>query len=315
MKAAVVNAYGPPRVVRVTEVDRPTPRQEDVLVRIHATSVNASDARIRGARFPAGFGPLARLGFGVRRPRRHVLGGVFSGVVEEVGSAVTGLTTGEEVCGATGLRMGAHAELVAAPAALCVPKPATVTHDEAAGLLFGGLTALHFLRDRGKVTAGDTVLVNGASGAVGTFAVQLARHLGADVTGVCSGANADLVRDLGATRVIDYATHPLEQVTDRFDVVLDTIGTLHPEDAQRLLTADGVLLLASGSLWDLLRARGRVKGGMAPERPHDMAHLLWLVGAGDLRVVIDEVLDLDDIARAHERADSGRKVGAIVVHP
>lgn len=315
MKAAVVDEYGPPDIVRIARIDRPSPGTGDVLVRVHATSVSAADARIRGARFPAGFSVPARMGFGIRRPRRRVLGGTFSGVVEEVGSAVTGVVPGDEVCGTIGLRMGTHAEYVSAPAKLCVPKPDDVSHDEAAGLLFGGLTALYFLRDRGKVTAGQSVLVNGASGAVGTMAVQLARHLGADVTAVCSDVNTALVHDLGATRVIDYRTQPIESVTDRFDVVLDIIGNLHPRDARRLLTADGVLLLVTGSLWDLLRARGRVKGGVSPERPVDIAHLLGLVEAGDLRVVIDDVLDLEDIARAHERVDSGHKVGAIVVRP
>lgn len=313
MKAAVVDEYGPPGVVRVTRIDRPSPGTGDALVRVHATTVSTADARIRGARFPAGFGVPARVGFGVRRPRRRVLGGSFSGVVEEVGSGVTGIAPGDEVCGALGLRMGTHAEYVSAPAKACVPKPGSVSHEEAAGLLFGGLTALYFLRDRGRVAAGHSVLVNGASGAVGTMAVQLARHLGADVTGVCGDVNSTLVRDLGATRVIDHRTQPIDSVTDRFDVVLDAVGNLHPRDGQRLLTADGVLLLVTGSLWDLLRARGPVKGGMSPERPVDVAYLLGLVGAGDLRVVVDDVLDLDDIARAHERVDSGHKVGAVVV--
>ena len=315
MRAAVLDRYGAPEVVRVAEVPRPEPRAGEVLVRVTAAAVTAADSRIRGARFPRGFGVLARLVFGVRRPRRPVLGGVFSGVVEAVGSRVTGFTVGDEVCGMTGARLGTHAQYVAVPAKKVARKPAGVTHEQAAGVLFGGSTALYCLRDRASVGPGRSVLVNGASGAIGTSAVQLAKHFGARVTGVTSAGNAALVTDLGADRVIDYTSTPLADVTDRFDVVLDAVGTLSPTSGRRLLTDDGVLLLVVATLGENLRARGNVKAGVTPERVQDFDLLLRLVAAGDLTVVVDRVYDLDDIAAAHRRVDSGHKVGNVLIRP
>ncbi len=315
MRAAVVRRYGPPDVVRVDEVATPTPGAKDVLVRVRSTAVTAADARIRGARFPRGFGPFARLAFGIRRPRRPVLGNTFSGVVEAVGASVGGVSVGDEVAGTTGLRMGTHAEYVVVPAARVVPKPSGVSHDDAAGVLFGGSTALVFLRDKATVAPGAAVLVNGASGAVGSSAVQLAKRAGATVTGVTSGANAELVRSLGADHVVDHTTTDLASLTERYDVVLDAVGTLSPASGRRLLADGGVLLLAVAALGEVLRARGDVKAGPAPERVEDARELLDLVASGALRVVIDEVLPLDRVVEAHARVDSGRKVGNLLLHP
>lgn len=320
MKAALAEFYGPPDVIRVADVERPTPRGDEVLVRVVATAVTAGDARIRGGRFPRGFTPFARLAFGVRRPRRPILGGTFSGVVEAVGRDVTGLAPGDEVCGMTGARMGTHAEHAAVPASRVVRKPAAVTHDDAAAMLFGGTTALHFLRDKASVSPGDSVLVNGASGAIGTNAVQLARHFGATVTAVTSTANARLVEDLGADKVVDYAQTPLSDLTERFDVVLDTVGNLSPTSGRRLLTDRGVLLLAVADLWDMLRARGAVKAGSAPERAEDFELLLQLMTDGRLVAVHDPAtpprgLGLEGLVTAYERVDSGRKVGNVVIRP
>jgi NADPH:quinone reductase-like Zn-dependent oxidoreductase len=234
---------------------------------------------------------------------------VFSGVVE---TATDGFAAGDEVCGMTGIRSGAHAEYVAVGAGRIVAKPAEVSHEDAAGLLFGANTALYFLRDRAEITRGTTVLVNGASGAIGTSAVQLAKHFGATVTGVTSAANAALVTGLGADRVIDHRT---TEVTGRFDVVLDTVGNLTPATGVRLLTDRGVLLLAVATLGQTIRSRGRVRSGTTPERVADFALLLQMVAKGELRVVLDEVLDLDGIVAAYERVDSGHKVGNVVVRP
>ncbi|WDZ86586.1 NAD(P)-dependent alcohol dehydrogenase [Micromonospora cathayae] len=315
MRAAVIDRYGTPDVVRITDVPTPTPRADEVLVRVVATAVTAADSRIRAARFPKGFAPFARLAFGASRPRRTILGGVFSGRVEAVGATVTGLSPGDEVCGMTGVRLGAHAQYVVVPAKRIVRKPAKVTHEDAAGVLFGGTTALYFLRDRAAVRPGQSVLVNGASGAIGTNAVQLARHFGASVTAVTSTRNNRLVTELGADRVIDYTTTDLADVPDRFDVVLDTVGNLSPASGRRLLTDKGVLLLAAADLWATVRARGAVKAGAAPERVEDIELLLLMVADGELSAVVDRVCDLDGIAAAHQRVDSGRKVGNIIVRP
>lgn len=315
MRAAVHDTFGGPEVVRVEERPVPDPSAREVLVRVAAASVNSADSRIRGRRFPRGFGAVAPLMFGLGRPRIRVLGGAFSGVVDAVGADVAGIAPGDAVAGTTGMAMGAHAEFVAVRADRVVPVPSGVTHDDAAGVIFGGLTALWFLRDRAVVRPGQRVLVVGASGAVGTMAVQLARLAGASVTGVCSAANAELVRSLGAERVIDHRTADVATLPDRFDVVLDAVGVLDRHTGRRLLAPDGVLLLAVASLADTVLARGNVKAGSGPERAADVAHLLGLVAAGGLRAVHDGVLDLDRIAEAHARVDSGRKVGSLIVRP
>lgn len=307
MRAAVVTRYGPPDVVRVLDVPAPVPRAREVLVQVAATAVTAGDARIRGARFPRGFGVPGRLALGVRRPRSAVLGVVFSGVVDAVGADVTGLAPGDEVCGMTGRRMGAHAELVAVPAERAVRKPAEVSHVDAAGMLSGGTTALHFLRGVGR---GASVLVVGASGAVGSNAVQLAKHAGATVTAVTSGANVELVRGLGADHVVDRTR---AQAAGRFDVVLDAVGALTPATGRRLLADGGVLMLVAATLAQTVVPRRWVRAGPASERTEDVAVLLERLAKGELAVVIESVVGLDGIAAAHARVDSGRKVGNIVV--
>jgi NADPH:quinone reductase-like Zn-dependent oxidoreductase len=315
MRAAVGDRYGPPEVVRIVEIPQPAVGADEVLVRVEAVAVTSGDARIRGARFPTGFAVPARLAFGISRPRRKILGGSFSGVVEAVGPRVTGIAAGDEVCGMTGVRMGAHAEYVAVPAKKLARKPAGVSHEQAAGLLFGGSTALFFLRDKAAVGPGMSVLVNGASGAIGTSAVQLAKHFGATVTGVTSAANAGLVTGLGADRVIDYTREDLSRIADRFDVVLDTVGNLTISSGRRLLADGGVLMLAVAGLVETVRARGDVVAGSAPERVEDFELLLELAAAGEITVVIDQVHDLGDIVEAHRRVDSGHKVGNVVVRP
>jgi NADPH:quinone reductase-like Zn-dependent oxidoreductase len=312
MKAAVVEQYGAPDTVRIAEVPRPVPRAREVLVRVVAAAVTSADARLRGADFPAGFEPFARLAFGIRKPRRTILGGAFSGVVEAVGAKASGFASGDAVCGMTGMAMGAHAEYVAVRADRIARKPETVSHEDAAGVLFGGSTALFFLRDKVSVSEGDAVLVNGASGAIGTNAVQLAKHFGATVTAVTSGANVGLVTELGAAAVIDYTK---DELVGAFDAVLDTVGTLTPASGRRLLSERGVLVLVVAGLKETIGARGNIVAGVAPERAEDFAFLLDLVASGDLTVVTEEVLPLEAIAKAYARVDSGRKVGNIIVRP
>jgi NADPH:quinone reductase-like Zn-dependent oxidoreductase len=315
MRAALVDRYGPPEVVRVAEVGRPQPGDREVLVRVHAAAVTAGDARIRGARFPAGFGPFVRLFFGVTRPRRRILGGSFSGVVESAGGHVAGVAPGQTVCGMTGTKLGTHAEFVVARADRVARVPAGVSLDDAAAVLFGGTAALYFLRAKESVAAGKAVLVNGASGAVGSNAVQLAKHFGANVTAVTSAANASLVTSLGADHVIDYLSDDVAATDARFDVVLDCVGNLTIDSGRRLLTDDGVLLLAVASLWGNIRARGNVVAGSAPERVSDIEFLLDLVASGELSVVHDGAFDLEHIVDAYRCVDSGHKRGNVVVHP
>lgn len=315
MRAAVVDGYGPPEVVRVVEVPRPVPRAHEVLVQVASAAVTSADARIRAARFPPGFGLLARAAFGLTGPRRPVLGSAFAGVVAAVGTDVGGLAPGDHVCGMMGMAFGAHAEFVAINAARLARTPRGVSDDDAAGVLFGGTAALYFLRDKAHVGPGTTVLINGASGAVGTNAVQLAKHFGATVTAVTSARHARLVTQLGADRVVDCATTAVGALAERFDVVLDAVGNLTRESGARLLTDRGVLVLAVASLGDTVRARGRVVAGSAPERVADYDTLLRLVADGALTVVIEQTVDLDHIVDAYRLVDGGHKRGNVLVRP
>lgn len=315
MRAAVVDRYGPPEVVRVDHLPQPVPLAGEVLVRVNAVAVTSGDARIRGARFPRGFGLPARLIFGLRGPRRPVLGSAFSGTIERLGENVTGFRVGDAVCGMSGMRMGAHAEFHVVQAARLVSVPTTVSDDDAAGVLFGGTTALHYLRRLAPVRPGMSVLVVGASGAVGTNAVQLARLFGADVTAVTSTANIALAESLGAGRVIDYTRHDPGLHEARFDIVLDTVGSVSIRTGRGLLAEGGRLALVAADLVDTLRAHGSVVAGPAPEHTDDAAELVAMVADGKLRVIHERVFPLEEIVEAYRCVDSGRKVGNVIVHP
>ncbi len=321
MRAATVRRYGPPETVRIETLPDPSPGRGEVLVRVHATSVTAGDARIRAARFPPGFGALARLGIGVRGPRRPILGVVFSGTVERLGAdtarAAGALVprVGDEVAGMTGMRMGAHAQLLAVPAARLVRKPPAISHSDAAAALFGGSAALHFLRDRATIRRGQRVLVNGASGAVGSAAVQLAHAAGAQVTAVCRARNHAVVRALGAQHEIDYTTQEIQVSGETYDLVFDAAGSLTLAEGRALITPKGALVLAAAGLGDTLRARGRVYTGSAPERPQDFAFLLDLVASGEFDPLTRVLGGLGSIPEAHRIIDTGHKVGNLVVLP
>jgi len=315
MRAAVVDRYGPPAAVRVGTVPRPPTGDGELLVRVLAAPVTSADARIRGARFPSGFGVPARLGLGITGPRRPILGSSFAGLVERIGAGVDEFRPGDRVCGMTGLRMGTHAEFVVVRAGMVAPIPASVSFDDAAGVLFGGTTALYFLRDRASLEPGASVLVNGASGAVGTSAVQLAKHFGATVTAVTSGSNAALVAGLGADAVIDHTANDPFAIDERFDVVFDCVGNLTIASGRRLLTRGGVLVLAVAGLSETIRARNDVVAGSAPERVEDFRLLLELLASGAIRVVHDRSFDLDGIVDAHHLVDRGRKRGNVILHP
>ncbi|MFT4228582.1 NAD(P)-dependent alcohol dehydrogenase [Micropruina sp.] len=315
MQLVRVERYGPPDSVVVADAPVPRPGRGEVVVRVEAAGVNSGDARMRAGRFPPGFGLLARLAIGLRGPRAGVLGSTFSGVVVEVGDGVDELAAGDEVAGMTGVRMGCHAEFAVVPAGSAVRKPATLSHPDAAGVLFGGTTALHFLRDRAAIKPGASVLVNGASGSVGSAAVQLATILGGTVTAVCSAANRDLVTRLGAQRWIDYRRTPIATLGERFDVVFDAVGNLSRAEGLRLRAADGALVLAVAGLWDMVRGGRGVFAGSAPERAEDVAELLQLAAAGRLDPVVAVVGGLSALPEAYRLIDGGHKVGNLVVLP
>jgi NADPH:quinone reductase-like Zn-dependent oxidoreductase len=320
MRAAVYERYGPPGVVEVRDVPKPTPKDDEVLIRVRATTVSSGDWRARSLELPRGFGFMGRLVFGVSKPRQPILGTELAGVIEAVGKDVRKFAPGDEVFAFPGAAFGCHAEYRCLredrPIA---PKPSNLGFEEAAALCFGGTTALDFLR-RAKLSAGEKVLVNGASGAVGTAVVQLARHFGTQVTGVCSSNNAELVRSLGAHRVIDYAKDDFTSDGETYDVIVDTVGTAPYARSRRSLTERGRLLVVLGGLADLLLApwvslttKRTVIAGPVGERVEDLWELARLAEVGDFKPVIDRSYPLEDIVEAHRLVDTGRKRGSVVV--
>ncbi len=320
MKAAVYRQYGPPDVVRIEEVTTPTPRDHEVLIKTHATTVNSADWRVRSLNMPPGFGWLARPMFGMFKPRQPILGSEVAGTVVAVGSKVRKFKTGDAVFGFSGMPMGCHAEYkcMHEDSALAL-KPVCLGHEAAAALSFGGTTAFSFLK-RAQLLAGESVLVVGASGCVGSAAVQLARHAGAQVTAVCSTANVVLVRQLGAHQVIDYTQQEIGTSGETYDVIIDTVGLAGWSRYKGLLKDGGRLALVAATLPDLLRmpwiymtTDKTVLGGSAPERAEDLQTLAEMAQAGDFKPFIDRQYPLAQIADAHRYVDSGRKRGSVVI--
>jgi len=321
MKAIVYESYGPPSVVGLAEVTKPTPGDHEVLIRIHATTVTTGDWRARSLQLPAGFGVLGRLVFGVFGPRKPILGTELAGVVEAVGNAVTRFEPGDQVFAFTGASYGCHAEYRTMPEdGLIASKPANLSYEEAATLSFGGTTALSFLRDKAGIARGDRVLIVGASGGVGTAAVQLAKHFGAHVTGVCSTANLELVRSIGADRVIDYTREDFAAAGETYDIILDTTGTAPFSRCENALKQGGRLLVVLGSLGQALslerpsKASGKkVIAGVAAMTVEDLQLLARLAEAGELKAVIDRSYPLENAAEAHAYVDAGHKRGSVVL--
>ncbi len=319
MKAAVYRTYGSPSVVEIAEVPTPSPRPREVLVRIHAATVSTADWRARSLVLPPGFGPFARLAFGIFGPRKPILGTELSGVVEAVGDEVTRFKVGDEVFAFPEAGFGSHAEYKAIDEAGSIAlKPAKLSFEEAAALSFGGTTALVFLRDKARVARGERVLIVGASGCVGTAAVQLARHFGAEVTGVCSTANVELVRADGAHEVIDYTRQDFAERGEAWDIILDTTGTVTLAQCERALKPGGRLLRVLGSFTQSLGlerlSKGRkVLAGVAMGRREDLELLAGLAESGVYRPVIDRCLPLERASEAHAFVESGRKRGSVVL--
>jgi NADPH:quinone reductase-like Zn-dependent oxidoreductase len=320
MRAAVYERYGPPEVVAIREVPTPAPKAGEVLIRIRATTVSTGDWRARSLSMPPGFGPFARLAFGINRPRQPILGAELSGVIASLGEGVGAFAVGDEVFAFSGGRMGSHAEFRCFSASgLVARKPANLSFEQAAALSFGGMTMLSFFR-RGALASGERVLVNGASGSVGSAAVQLARHHGAEVTGVCGRANVELVRAIGAHHVIDYTSADFATTGETYDVIVDTVGNAGYSRVRRSLAKGGRLLVVLGGFVDLLvaplagRARGhRVIAGPRGSRVEDLHRLAAIAAAGAFTPVIDQIYPLERIVEAHRRVETGHKRGSVVV--
>lgn len=315
MKAVVYTRYGAPEVLQLKTVARPEPKEHEILLKIHATAVTSADGRLRKA------DPFAvRFLFGLFRPKKNILGGVLSGEIEAVGKNVQRFKVGDHVFGSAYPHFGAYAEYVCLPeTAILVKKPENISHEEAAALPFGGLTAWYFLQKAG-VRPGQKVLIYGASGAVGTAAVQLAKSLGAEVTGVCSTANVALVESLGADHVIDYTQTDFAKDGGQYDVIYETVNKAPFSSCIAALKDKGTLVLGASmpaemlrGIWATLTGSKKVISGVAVETVESLQRLQQLAEAGQLKAVIDKKYPLESIAEAHGYVDKGHKKGNVAV--
>jgi len=317
MKAIVYERYGPPDVLQLKEVEKPTPKEDEVLVEIHAASVNYGDsAVVRGEPF------LVRLmGYGLRKPKHKIPGGDIAGRAQAVGSSVKQFQPGDEVFGDIGgCGFGAYAEYVSAPESALAVKPANITFEEAAAVPQAAVVALQGLRDRGQIQAGQKVLINGASGGVGTFAVQIAKSFGAEVTGVCSTRNLDLVRSIGADHVIDYTQEDFTQNEQRYDLILDIVANRSISDYVRTLSPKGTYVAVAFNpvslfLGSLISMIGSKKVTSLSHKPsaEDLVFMKELLEAGKVVPVVDRRFPLSEVAEAFRYVGEGNARGKVVV--
>ncbi len=315
MKAIVYTKYGPPEVLMLRDVEKPVPKKNEILIGIRATAVSSGDVRLRKA------DPFAvRFFSGLTKPKKTILGFVLSGKIEATGPGVKLFKKDDDVFGTTGLGFGAYAEYICLPEnGVLTIKPKNISYEEAAAIPFGGNTALYFLR-KGNIQPGQKVLIYGASGAVGTAAVQLAKYFGAEVTAVCSSTNVALLKNLGADHVIDYTVSDFTKNGETYDVIFDTVGKSSFSGCIHSLKKKGFLLLASAGLSQMLMglrtamtSRRKVIFGVMSEKTEDIKFLKELTEAGQLKSVIDRTYPMEQITEAHRYVEKGHKKGNVVI--
>lgn len=320
MKAIVCTKYGPPEVLQLKEVEKPTPKDNEVLIKVHAATVSAADFRIRSFTVPLSFWLPGRIALGFRKPKKAILGGELAGEIEAVGKNVKLFKQGDQVFAATLMNFGAYAEYICLPEDGVVSiKPSNLTYEEAAAIPIGARTALHYLRNA-NIQSGQKVLIYGASGCVGTYAVQLAKYFGAEVTGVCSTSNLELVKYLGADKVIDYTAANFTKNFEIYDVIFIAVDKLSFSTCMRFLKEEGTYLNVTTPvksipmLWTSMTSNQKLMIGEKPsEKADDLIFLKELVEKGKITPVIDRRYPLEQIVEAHRYVDQGHKKGNVVI--
>ena len=321
MKAIVCTKYGPPEVLQLAEVPKPMPKDNEILIKNHATTVILGDCELRGFNFPAfgfGFRLLVRLGFGIRGPRKRILGQQLAGVVEEVGSDVTLFKPGDQVFASTALGMGAYAEYKCmSEKGLIAPKPTNLTFEEASTIPVGGTEAFHFM-GKANIQEGQSVLINGAGGSIGTVAVQLAKSKGAEVTAVDSGGKFDMLQSIGADHLVDYKKELFTERSETYDVIFDVVGVTRFSGCMSSLNENGIYLQGNGSVSRGEKSTARENNMQAIAGPADysvvrLVELGELHEAGTIKAVIDRVFPLEQMAEVHRFVEQGGKLGNVVV--
>jgi NADPH:quinone reductase-like Zn-dependent oxidoreductase len=322
MKAILHTKYGPSDELQLKLVDKPVPKDNEVLIKIHATTVTTTDCNARNFTFvPQSFKFFARLMFGFNKPKINILGIDLSGEIEAIGKDVKLFKVGDRVFGSPGTKFGGHAEYS------CIPEngalrimPAEISWEEAAAIPLAGNTALFFIRDLGKIQKGQKILIHGASGAIGTYAVQIARYYGAEITGVCSSSNAEMLKSIGADKVIDYTKEDFRKSAERYDFVFDVVGKTTFSDCKGILKPGGIYLEnmlglndIPKMLWTSIFGGKKIKGGVSKESAENLNFLSELIEKGKLKPVIDRVFPLEKTAEAFQYVEQGHKKGTVII--